>query len=240
MYDQIGRILMCLRKSWQMTRDDVVEQMKLIGIPISSQTINSWEHDVRKPSSEQFLGLCQVYKVRDVLSTFADIERSQKNFELNHEGWRRIEEFAQILKASGLFHIQDNVYPFSHRYLPVYSLNDSAETNLILLSRDYDMIENNPEIPANANFGIRFIGDSMEPKLKNHQIVWVQQQKKLRNNEIGVFVVNGNVYIRQWHPVSNMLNLRALNHAYSTITIIEGDDLQIIGKVLLNDEENYL
>lgn len=52
-------------------------------------------------------------------------------------------------------------------------------------------------VPEGAEFGIRVRGDSMLPRFQDGQTVWVQRCAQLREGEIGVFVLDGEAYIKQ-------------------------------------------
>ena len=94
------------------------------------------------------------------------------------------------------------------------------------------MVSVGSEVPGNANFGVRVSGDSMEPSYHDQQVVWVQQQLTLMDGDIGIFVLNGQAYIKQWQSSPKGTNLVSLNHAYSPIPIHESDELRTFGKVL--------
>ena len=144
----------------------------------------------------------------------------------------KVEEFADILVASGRFRVHDNVVPFVQRSMPVYDLPASAGTGVFLDSSEYEMVPVGAEVPVNANFGVRVSGDSMEPSYHDQQVVWVQQQPTLMDGDIGIFVLNGQAYIKQWQSSSKGTSLISLNPAYSPIPIHESDELRTFGKVL--------
>ena len=72
MYEHLGGTLASLRKSWQLSQAEVAEQLTQMGIPVTNRAISHWEQERTQPSSTQFLGLCAIYRVRDVLSAFGE------------------------------------------------------------------------------------------------------------------------------------------------------------------------
>jgi hypothetical protein len=48
------------------------------------------------------------------------------------------------------------------------------------------------------------------------------------------------VYVRHWQPSSNIQYLRAFNSAYSTIAVLDGEELQVVGQVIINDDEHIV
>ena len=232
MYEHLGSPLASLRKSWQLSQAEVAEQLTQMGIPVTNRAISHWEQERAQPSSTQFLGLCAIYRVKDVLSVFGEYKLPQRSYELNREGREKVEEFARILVASGMFAAQDSVVPFAQRSMPVYDLPASAGTGVFLDSSDYEMMQVGSEVPVNANFGVRVSGDSMEPSYHDQQVVWVQQQPTLMDGDIGIFILNGQAYIKQWQSSFKGTSLISLNPAYSPIPIHESDELRMFGKVL--------
>jgi phage repressor protein C with HTH and peptisase S24 domain len=53
-------------------------------------------------------------------------------------------------------------------------------------------------IPQNAEFGIRVSGDSMEPVYQDGQIVWVQACQSLQPGEVGIFLYDGDGYVKRY------------------------------------------
>ena len=111
------------------------------------------------------------------------------------------------------------------------------------------MIDFDPDnIPEGTDFGIRVSGDSMLPRYVSGQIVFVEQCKELYPGEIGVFVYNGNAYIKQYQetmPVKEEMNgiqteiypkvtLYSLNRSLADcdVHVKPEDDLFIVGRVL--------
>ena len=54
----------------------------------------------------------------------------------------------------------------------------------------------------------------------------------MRLSEIGIFLLNGQAYIKQWRTSDKGARLVSLNRAYSPIAIQEEDELRTFGKVL--------
>ena len=81
--------------------------------------------------------------------------------------------------------------------MPVSSLAVSAGTGEFLEEGNFEMISF-PEssVPAGAEFGIRISGDSMEPVYHDGQIVWVQQCDRVPVGQVGVFIYDGQGYLK--------------------------------------------
>lgn len=94
------------------------------------------------------------------------------------------------------------------------------------------MIEIGQEVPAEADFGIRISGNSMEPRFVHGQIVWVHQQDFLQNGEIGIFYLDGQAFCKKLQDDDNGLYLISLNKEYTPIPVNRCNTLKIFGKVV--------
>lgn len=94
-------------------------------------------------------------------------------------------------------------------------------------NREYVTVEN---VPKGADFALRIIGDSMEPKIKDGSIVFVRKQETVENGEIAVVDIGGETVCKKVHYEDGQLELRSLNEKY---TPIHPSQARIIGKVIL-------
>ena len=72
----------------------------------------------------------------------------------------------------------------------------------------------------------------MEPQFVHGQIVWVHQQETLNTGEIGIFFLDGDVYIKKFQDDSTGMFLISLNPEYQPISIKEYNSFKIFGKVV--------
>lgn len=185
------------------------------------------------PQADQFLALCRIYNIHDALAVFTDAFPTLVD-PLSKEGRGKVIEFERILVASKLYARGSNVIPYHKRTRPVYEEDPvSAGTGQFLDSPDYTMTEIDDDVPDCVNFGVRVAGDSMEPAIQNGQIVWVQQQPTLENGEIGIFVLNGQSFVKKLFQGAQGVSLISLNPKYAPISIHAEDDLRVFGKVIL-------
>lgn len=103
---------------------------------------------------------------------------------------------------------------------------------------DYELIPKGTGVPARADFCIDIAGDSMEPYIKDGQMVYVQRGADLKEFEVGIFFVDGDVYCKQWcEGYSGELYLLSANpgreDANITIPRDSGRNCVCFGKVLL-------
>ena len=114
-------------------------------------------------------------------------------------------------------------------YLDLPELSVSAGTGEYLHS-DYS---NKLKVPATnltsrADYALRVHGDSMEPRFHDGDIVLVAADADVREGDIGIFILNGEGYIKE----KGNKRLISLNNKYKDIKIGSGDTCICRGKVI--------
>ena len=107
-----------------------------------------------------------------------------------------------------------------------YQLNDAGhETLRVVRTRETDR----------ADFIITVSGQSMEPEFYDGDNVLVHAQPDVYEGEVGIFVVNGNGYIKK----KGKDRLISVNRKYKDIFVSEYDEFYCAGKVVgkLNEDQ---
>ena len=231
MMNNIGEILNRRRKELGLSQSELAAKLGESGINVTNQAISKWENGSTLPNAIQFLSLCRALDIDDINGTFTGGSSGGILAGLDSSGRRKAMEYIELLHDSGRYEIKAEPY-VRMRTLPLYTLPVSAGTGQFLDSEDYEMTEVGPEVSESANFGVRVSGDSMEPKFHDGQTVWVSQQHSLMTGEIGIFLYDGNAYLKQLAAGEDMLVLHSLNPAYPDIPISPELPLRVLGKVV--------
>lgn len=231
---RFGEILAQCRKQKGLNQAELAEKLTALGCEVSNQAVSKWEKDMTLPSALQFLTLCDVLEIEDIRGEFSEGQAGLLRG-LNPEGRRHALDYIQLLRESGRYAVQPRLRELRtlpKRSLPLYSLAVSAGTGQFLDGEDYEMVEVGQEVPDGSNFGVRVAGDSMEPRFHNGQIIWVRQQRSLMTGEIGIFLYDGNAYLKQLVAREGRVALHSLNPHYEDIFISDALPLRVLGKVL--------
>ena len=218
------------------------------GVEISSSGINKWELGKAIPNGYQLFAIAHALGLEDEMGFFSSSVGS-----LNDDGRRKLEEYKADLLATGLYKpAPRRTTPAVIRYItkPVSYLTASAGIGAFLDEGQFENVRF-PEnaVPAGADFALHVSGDSMEPVYHDGQIVWVQQCGSLNPGEVGIFLYDGNGYIKSYdeqepdegdaeaytdsdgrmrmQPV-----LVSYNEKYAPILISPDVMFQIVGRVL--------
>jgi SOS-response transcriptional repressor LexA len=229
----IGSKLHELRRGRGLSQRGLAEALAELGIDVTNQAISKWENGSTLPNARQFLALCQVLDVADVQAVFLGRSESGLLSGLNAVGIKKVLEYAELLRLSGLYDASVEVPVLSeHRSLPVYTLPDSPGTEQLLDSENYELVTVGEEVPLSANFGVYIKGVSMEPDYSDGDIVWIQQQQSLSDGEVGVFMYNGGVYLKRLRDRVGGIRLQSVNRSYPDIVVTDPQALRVLGKAL--------
>ena len=227
----LGGTLRALRLENGWTQPEAVQKLSEVGCVCTTKSLSRWERGDTNPTAQQFLSLCRIYAVRDVLEVFCGIPGQTAS--LNAAGKRRMKEYLRLLAADNEFAAVPHVRQERQlRAIPLYDLPASAGTGQFLDSSDYELIEVDDTVPLSATFAVRISGDSMLPRFVDQQIVYVKQQQTLSVGEIGIFFLNGDAYCKQLGGDHENVALVSLNQKYKPIVIKEDDELRVLGKVV--------
>lgn len=232
MYNDIGEIIATRRKALGLSQSELAEILCGDGIDVTNQAVSKWEKNSTLPNAKQFLALCRALEIDDIGGAFFDGCGGGILAGLNSAGRKKVAEYIQLLRDSGKYALMPEVPVVRLRTLPLYTLAVSAGTGQFLDGEDYEMTEVGPEVDDSANFGVRVSGDSMEPRFHDGQTVWVKQQRDLMTGEIGIFLYDGNAYLKQLMADGSTLVLHSLNPAYPNIPISPDLPLRVLGRVI--------
>lgn len=119
--------------------------------------------------------------------------------------------------------------------IPVYQAPAAAGAALPVLTEEETVIEvTETDLPEGADFGIPISGDSMEPVIRDGEIVFVRTASEIGEGEVGIFLLNGESLCKKFHRDGSTVTLVSFNEKYRPIPVLETDDLKLVGKVLLS------
>jgi len=227
----LSKTLARLRKNQKITQVQVAAYLSAnTSKSITFRAVSFWETGVSSPSIEQFLLLCDLYKVEDIGRTFNADEEGYRGFSrLNELGKNRVEEYISLLRTNSLFSDGEFEYDSNLReYIRLYDVSVAAGTGNILDNDSYEDIEVDATIPNGTDFAVRVTGNSMMPRFVDGQIVFVRSQQWIDIGDIGIIALNGDSYIKK---LGNQ-ELISLNPMYEPIKLSAHDAIYVFGKVL--------
>lgn len=190
----IGRRIVEARRRRGISLAELSDLLALHGVRISRAGISKWEQR-GAVSGYQLIALCRVLDIEDGLDFFSKEVRPPV---LDEAGMAKLEEYRDDLIASGRYRPRraaENAIEYVDK--PVSCLTASAGTGAFLDEGSFETVSfPRNSVPDGAEFGIRVSGDSMEPVYHDGQIVWVQRSDTLTPGEVGIFIYDGEGYIK--------------------------------------------
>ncbi len=194
----LGRRLTLARQMQDVSVKELQRQLKLRGVEVGYTTLFRWEKGETEPQAYQLLAICDALEISDLHAFFMG---ERKGEQLNDEGIKKLMDYRADLIATGKYAPKPKAPRQEIRYveMPVSSLGASAGTGEFLSEENIALMRF-PEdsVPPKADFAIRVVGDSMEPVYQDRQLVWVQICNTLLPGEVGIFVLDGQGYIKAY------------------------------------------
>lgn len=151
---------------------------------------------------------------------------------MNDDGQREVLNLIEQLVEVPRFQ-RNPVVPM--RSIPVFDSPAAAGSPLYAES-DFEYLDFPvSEVPEGTDFGIRILGESMQPTIEDGSIVWVENTVELHNGEIGVFMLNDSAVCKRL-KLDDMGRVVALTSDNPEYDSIQGSDLEgfkVVGKVIL-------
>lgn len=193
--NHIGTLIANMRTKKGLSLVKFSALLEQYGVKISKSAISKWETGETTVSCYQLIAITQALEMDCDLSLFMSQGTTP---ELNDEGLRKVADYKADLIASGKYKPETKAgHIIKFIDMPVSDLAVSAGTGAFLDEGNFHMVSF-PEasVPKGADFGVRVSGDSMEPVYHDGQIVWVQQCDRVRVGEVGVFIYDGEGYLK--------------------------------------------
>lgn len=135
----------------------------------------------------------------DKLPTNAGEPESIKKYrDLDEHGRKLVDAVIDIefARCTGRREKQAEIIPI--RTIRHYLVPAAAGYASPIEGEEYEEIPLPPGAPTGADFCITVRGDSMEPYIRDGQMVFVQRGAQLQEFDVGVFYVDGDAFCKQW------------------------------------------
>ena len=242
----IGKKIGEARRNCKLTQGELTDRLGQYGVYVKQPAVNKWECGENIPSAYQLVALCHALQIENGLEFFVG-QLSPIHDVLNDEGLRMLNNYRDFLEHTPRYVRKNEVSMVS---MKVSLLPASAGFGDFLDDEQYEMVEfPASSVPIGSDFAVHVDGDSMEPLYLNGQLVWVQRCSQILPGEVGLFVVDGEGYIKTYnerkpsddeldayvdsngvlHP---QIELISYNKKYAPKIITPESDFRVIGRIL--------
>ena len=221
-------------------------------LEVSKSAIGSWETDRARPDLGKVPELCRIlhmtlnefYGMTEAKDGLTKSERKHltEYRALSTRDKRTVDGLIGTLLTLASEEVADGtsvlkVDDIYRRYMNELYVSAGLGEDLLSDSRGSYMYIHLPQLVGRKTDElIRVNGDSMEPTYHNGDVLMVHHQEELNPGEIGVFIVGGAGYVREYQPDG----LHSHNQKYKVIRLSGENDVRCIGKVIGKVEDDQL
>lgn len=222
-------------------------------IGISSSTMTNWKNRGTDPPAKHIIPICEFLNISPYILLTGE-EKSSPTVELTADerelldiynnlspkSQGQVKERAIVLAELEATAVNDPEQVDEEEpetiFIEYSTLKVSAGTGEPLIDDTYpEFIEvKRSELTEEANFAVQISGNSMMPRFKNKDIVLVRSQPTVEIGEIGIFIIDGNGYIKE-RAVNRLISI---NPEYDDIFFKENQDIRCKGLVIGTLEED--
>ena len=198
------------------------------------RSVSTWENGTAKPDYATLIRLCDVLKTSPNHLLGFDLSVDTPSI----EEWAILHKYRDIdeIGKEAVSAVLDAEYrrvakPKKARLLRLdfYNYPASAGTgNFLETERPDEILVKECSEAEDADYVIPISGDSMEPTYHDGDKVFVEKCDSVEIGEIGIFIVNGEAYIKE---LGNKC-LISHNEAYKPIKLGSSDSIYCCGRVL--------
>lgn len=233
----IGSKIKEYRKLRGMTQEELGKHLS-----IGKSTIANYEKGFRSPKKDMIFQIAEVLSVSiddlfpsisqttlPPLISNSDIINNTVNI-LKKLNEPRQEKVLSYSKEQLTEQQQENIIQLREWTYKYYDDAASAGTGQYLT----DGVQETIKLPVeyDADFVIPICGDSMEPIYHDWDYVFIETTYDLYDGDIGVFILDGDAYIKELRIDEEGAFLHSLNPKYRDKPILPESDFRIVGKVI--------
>ena len=238
-----GQRLRKRREELGLTRDELAE---MLGVTRSS--IGNYESGVSSPKEEILLRLFDAlrtdpnylyqdsFRASDAVLSSAEQTLLEQYRSLSPTGQQTVRSVTGALCAYQA-ELEQELPEREVRYIPLYHSPAAAGYAAPVFGEDYDSIPLTPDLPQGAEFAVRIQGDSMAPWIEDGSVAYVNRDP-LRDGDVGIFCVDGDMLCKQYHRQGGLVYLFSLNRKRRDADVVftpgSGRSLVCFGRVMLH------
>lgn len=194
----IGKKIAEHRKRLHLTQSELIKRLYIYGVEVQQGAITKWENGMTTPTAYQIIAIALALNIPDLITEFTGIA-NLPDFELNKQGLKKLDEYRELLVASGKYkpHFSEAVSMNTAITVPTSYIRAAAGVGNFMDDENFEDKEY-PEsaVPAGTDFALFVDGESMAPIYINGQVVFVQQTGTIKPGQVGIFSIDNEVVIK--------------------------------------------
>lgn len=231
----IGNKIRFYRTKMNLTQDQLGEKLDT-----KKATISNYETGYRTPKQDDLFEIAHILNVKiDDLFPQRHTDKNDISIVYNKlipPRQRNVLDYANHqLELQN--NTKDNIVDFND-----YKDNKVSETSVygVVSAGTGEQIFDEPqfkvsvkgEIPTH-DIALQVNGNSMEPMFHDKEIIFIEKTHEIKNGQIGVFIIDGEAYVKKVFVEDDRLTLVSLNKNYPDLHFYENQSVELVGKVIL-------
>lgn len=184
-------------------------------------------------TSEFLLGVQPISKDNKIIEIYNQLEPTRQEKVLDYAE----EQLEEQNKIISIFEVRED----SEDYITDYVEGVVAAGHGIFQEDNLHMevkLRAN-EVPEKYDTIAKVVGDSMEPMIKDNDLLFINVTSQVEINDIGIFQINGKNFVKKLkRDYDGRWYLQSLNNSYEEIYLTEDDNIRTIGQVVKVYREN--
>lgn len=220
-------------------------------VGVTRSAIGNYETGFSKPKDEILLRLMDALQV-DANYLYQDDIRADSTMHCSDEERRLVEGYRRlsVTGRQSVYALVDSLCrwqqeleegaPQRARVIPLYESPAAAGYAAPVFGEDFQPLEVTGEVPQGAELAVRIQGDSMEPRIADGSVVYVNHDP-LTNGDVGIFCVDGEMVCKQYYkdPLG-VVYLFSLNRDRADADVVltpgSGRSLTCFGRVMIHSQ----
>ncbi len=187
----LGLRIASARRARRMTQGQLAAALASFGVRVQAAAVSKWEKGDSVPGAYQLLALGYALD----LPVWPDLSLPPEE-PLNGDGLALLGSFRAWLQSQPQYRSRPR-RPAALVEMNVSLMPASAGFGEALDNNAFEKMSfPAASVPDGAAFAVRVHGDSMEPVLHDGQYAWVRECTRLNPGDVGLFVVDGDGYIK--------------------------------------------
>ncbi|MBG9983307.1 LexA family transcriptional regulator [Aerococcaceae bacterium DSM 111022] len=202
------------------------------GINFNKGKLSKWENNKEEPMLSSIRLLADYYNVTiedlskgniksNINVIYEKLDEVRQNNVLSYAE-EQLEEQNKVINLSD--YLEEDLYGYA-----------SAGTGQQVFDNPVETIRlHKSDVPTqHYDLTLQVVGDSMEPAFKDGEYIFIKKTESLRNGQFGVFIINGESYLKKVYVEEDHLRLVSLNDKYEDLIFTEDEGITLVGQVVL-------
>ena len=224
-----GEMVDYFRQQYSMTMEDLGNAMGK-----TKSTVSRWISGERYPKIEEVEKLAEIFNtdVETILfgANQPNTDITQIYNQLEPPRQTRVYQFAeyQLEEQNKVTNIDDYITETLRGYV-------SAGTGEYLAEEINEEVQLPKDIVPEQRYDmvLKINGNSMSPMFQHDEFIFVRKVENFRSGQIGVFIIDGESYLKKAYIEDSYIRLVSLNKNYDDLIFKDESRIELIGTVVM-------